>query len=528
MLKEETQKEINARNKAYNHYQQVGHRFYDGLLNVKNSSGWGCINDDGELIIPCAFVEQVIFDGDYARASLGRHRYGLIDKKGVEWIPFEYDNVSGYDEEGFARFEKGIYWGTIDMEGKIHIKPKMKFQHIGPFLDGIAVAKTGTKFGLIDTEGNHLTEFKYYEIDPFVDHLYRVRIKPRIYNFMRRDGSLLFPENVSFISEFDDNDIAVFSVEPTPKKKKQNPEMKDKYGIAHLSGIIIFPAIYYCIEQLEESELRHLYIAMIGRKSYYLCSGGDVFDAYKMHKDFEEIEKKNFFKKLMERYPITSNLKEEVLNWVLSGLQLFYRDSDEDICAEDIYKEGDIFRAGDYLEVTPELHKPSGHTRFIIASAHAAPWFEHQADRDPDMHLCKLHIIHRNSYLRVMDIYKKDGVTQVFLLHIPYRGIPMFISDTYMHLIQAENGMSLTDMARRSLDEKSRMPLHPTSLNKEWLIRTNDFPGICKDLCFHSIEYDTRKYHQSQFDKAIHRAAHDNAPINLPDFDAECSENTSS
>lgn len=183
MTPEETPQEIQARIAAADRYVQVDYQFYDGLLNVKNGYGWGCIDVNGNQIVPCRYKDKVYFDGEYARVNTGRHQYGLIDRNGREIIPCMYDNASGFDDEGFARYEKGIYWGTVDMEGKNHILPRMKFQQLGPFYNGIAPAKIDTKWGLVDTEGNHLTEFQYYEIDKLADGMYRVRIKPKLYNW---------------------------------------------------------------------------------------------------------------------------------------------------------------------------------------------------------------------------------------------------------------------------------------------------------------------------------------------------------
>lgn len=52
----------------------------------------------------------------------------------------------------------------------------MKFQDIKRFKDGIAPAKIGTKWGLIDTEGNHISDFKYYDIEDEKNGLFYTRI----------------------------------------------------------------------------------------------------------------------------------------------------------------------------------------------------------------------------------------------------------------------------------------------------------------------------------------------------------------
>ena len=52
MTPEETPQEIQARIAAADRYVQVDYQFYDGLLNVKNGYGWGCIDVNGNQIVP--------------------------------------------------------------------------------------------------------------------------------------------------------------------------------------------------------------------------------------------------------------------------------------------------------------------------------------------------------------------------------------------------------------------------------------------------------------------------------------------
>lgn len=519
MLREETQKEIKCRKEAQNKYSYVGSRFYDGLLNVKDGWGWGCIDENGQQVIPCRYKDQILFsDNGYARVNMGRHQYGLIDRKGFEWIPCQYDNAEEFDDEGYARFEKGIYWGTVGEDGRIRIQPRMKFQQIGPFINGVAMAKIETKWGLIDPDGNHLTEFKYYEISPLADGLYRVRIKTKQYNFLRPDGTHLFPYNFSFINEFDERGYAIFFNEPSKKEKEVNPEAKTLYGIAHISGIIVFPPIYEHIA-LVENESNDVYFAYIGHQGYYLFQNGSVIDANLLAAERKNAERAAFFTKITKRFVMSKSLVESVLNWTLPGLTLFYRDTQTDIDVESLYKVGDIFRAGEHIEVTPMLYKPTGNVRYIIASSHTAAWYEHpmNVQQVPKIAEWQLHYIHRNSYFKVMDIYKVGEVTQIFLLHIPYRGIGLFLGDTLMNFVADENGTSLIDVARASLDNKVTMDPHPTSLDVDWVKRTKNLVGIDGMNQYYDIEYDTVTFYAPLVDKSIHQMSGDNEEINVPE-----------
>ena len=66
--------------------------------------------------------DSVRFYNEYARAYLNR-RYGVIDKKGNEIVPVEYDAISGYDENlmafGFTGAQKDGKFGFVDGKGNV-------------------------------------------------------------------------------------------------------------------------------------------------------------------------------------------------------------------------------------------------------------------------------------------------------------------------------------------------------------------------------------------------------------------------
>lgn len=126
---------------------------------------------------------------------------------------------------------------------------------------------------------------------------------------------------------------------------------------------------------------------------------------------------------------------EKSINWILPGCQLFYRDTDADIDVQKSYQVGSVIRAGFFIDVTVRAQRPTTKFRFIIGSAHCAKLYE--AVPDADMVRWRLCTLHFNSYFKVMDVYEKEGVTQIFLLHIPYQAVPFFMSEHSFNFIQA-------------------------------------------------------------------------------------------
>lgn len=67
--------------------------FSEGLATVRKDGKSGCINTDGQLVIPCVYDGVGDFSDGVARA-IKDGKWGVIDKSGNAVLPFEYDNIS--------------------------------------------------------------------------------------------------------------------------------------------------------------------------------------------------------------------------------------------------------------------------------------------------------------------------------------------------------------------------------------------------------------------------------------------------
>lgn len=82
-----------------------------------------------------------------------------------------------------------------------------------------------------------------------------------------------------------------------------------------------------------------------------------------------------------------------------------------------------------------------------------------------------------------MDVYEKNGVTQVFLLHIPENMARLLGGATDFNFIDEAMGneKSLVEVARESLNQKMKQEVHPRSLDKEWCNRMEAPVGLDND-----------------------------------------------
>lgn len=161
---------------------------------------------------------------------------------------------------------------------------------------------------------------------------------------------------------------------------------------------------------------------------------------------------------------------EEIVNWTLSGLTMYYRDCElpADVIAK--YEVGQIFRSQTFVDVSSFAGKLTKNCRYIFATNKAAPLYQ----VNPATEKWKLHTINANSYFKVLDIYKKDGKTQLFLLHIPAKGIDFF-RNTVLRLAGNNVEEQIIQKSRISLDQKMQMEPVAALEEHEWVQRIS-FP----------------------------------------------------
>ncbi len=111
---------LNAKGKERFGAWEMAGRFRDGFATVKKEGKYGIINHKGKQILPCEYdysnrapEEYIFHDGMAIIEKEGK--YGFIDTKGDIVIPIQYPKVF-YFSEGLAPVCKNNVWGYIDKE----------------------------------------------------------------------------------------------------------------------------------------------------------------------------------------------------------------------------------------------------------------------------------------------------------------------------------------------------------------------------------------------------------------------------
>ena len=143
--------------------------FSNGLIEVYGEDGYGFINTNGELKIPCKYHEEDMGGTSFSEgiaAVFNGDKYGFIDSTGKEITPFIYESAGSFSE-GLASVKKDGKWYYIDNRGNIVLD--IKDSYPGDFHEGIAVISSEEKWYYIDKTGKVIIDNNYSSAEQFND-----------------------------------------------------------------------------------------------------------------------------------------------------------------------------------------------------------------------------------------------------------------------------------------------------------------------------------------------------------------------
>lgn len=133
---------------------------------AKRNGKWGIIDRKGTDIIPCVYDEEIVFKHDRAILS-ANGKMGMIDKEGNVIIPFEYYYVKPFTRSlELIKVAKNNKCGVIDFFGEIRI-PTI-YDEICDIRGDFLIIKQDGLCGIINTRGKVFVPNKYVKIEYFV------------------------------------------------------------------------------------------------------------------------------------------------------------------------------------------------------------------------------------------------------------------------------------------------------------------------------------------------------------------------
>ena len=265
----------------------VSNRYFsEGLVTVWKNGKAGCIDKEGNVVIPFVFDDICDFINGSAVVILNE-KSGLIDRNGNLLIPCEWDDISicYHSEEPLYAVRKGDKYGLMNASGQMIQPCELSYVSFDGFQDGLMLIRnehgygyvnekgeiaipcqwlaaldfknglariyTGERFGYIDTTGkllflvpedwrirgnkfyyinNEKIETSFYENYSFQGGLLKVMNSKGMYGFIDTTGTPIFPfQDWQWVDDFSDGMAMI--------------RKNEKYGFIDLTGAEVIPCV---------------------------------------------------------------------------------------------------------------------------------------------------------------------------------------------------------------------------------------------------------------------------------------------
>lgn len=224
-----------------------------------NNGKWGLKTKEGTVLVAPKYDGFRSFRGNYATVILDS-KHGLIDTKGNEIFPAEYDNIQVTND--IARLDKNDKIGLSKInpvDGKVTKLTELKFDKVLINPDNSYFVQIENKWGIYNPKGIEVIAPKYDVIDYYDKNFTMVSIFPdgnkyKVKNgLITKEGKTVTPIKYSQIKDFS-GDLAQVAE-------------NGKLGYINKQGVEIVPAKYDFIEFFNS---KNFVRAQIGEKWGYV------------------------------------------------------------------------------------------------------------------------------------------------------------------------------------------------------------------------------------------------------------------
>ena len=224
-----------------------------------------------KLIVAPIYTNAVpSYENGYARVGL-KEKYGYIDTAGDVRVPLKYSYIGNF-RDGYAsvrgkNHDLGVaLWSFVDTVG--NQLTDFIFSHVYPFEDNVATVSTTLggkyrKYGLLSKNGDLITECKYNKIGIFYNGVAIAEIDSQ-FLYLRHDGQELTPLAEWKLRHFDEGMgvIEMDSYNASVNKKGQRIDRqfpfggkKHYYGFVDTNGIALSDFIYTWVGPFSEDRI---------------------------------------------------------------------------------------------------------------------------------------------------------------------------------------------------------------------------------------------------------------------------------
>ena len=175
----------------------------ENMILVKKGGKYGFVNsENGRLIIPCIYDDAYSFNDGVARvyikekgaalisknghlltennkhpvdnfvekgtirATNNEGKYGIIDTQGKTVIPFKYDFLFNFNNNGYVKYKEKEKWGILNKQNSAIIPPIYDELYLGDDSELIAV-KQNEKWGYVNFHNQVIIPFAFDKVENF-------------------------------------------------------------------------------------------------------------------------------------------------------------------------------------------------------------------------------------------------------------------------------------------------------------------------------------------------------------------------
>lgn len=171
---------------------QKAHGFQHGLGTVQKEGFWGLINKKNEVIIPFKYASPIFFYNGIARLEKrqnGISKFAYMNSKCEFLTDFGYDEGLLF-EKNYTKVRINNKWGLLDNKG-VEIIP-VQFDKIAVRY-GYVVVSTEEKYGLYNLKGDLILPATYSFVYPARDHPFIMVREGRNYGYVNHSGDVVIP-----------------------------------------------------------------------------------------------------------------------------------------------------------------------------------------------------------------------------------------------------------------------------------------------------------------------------------------------
>ncbi|MCG8576026.1 MAG: WG repeat-containing protein [Flavobacteriales bacterium] len=203
--------------------------FNEGHAVVEQSEKYGMINRNGEFTIPAVYEDLGNLEDGLAYFQNEEELYGYFDEKGIERLKAQFTDAYDF-ENGRAIVAKNDYYGLIDRFGTTFMA--FKYEDLRPYREDIYKAKLRGNWGLVNLQGDTLAPF-YYD---YIGNMYNERAlveRGGEFNYIDAKGNVLLNEWIPVYDEF--RELAKF------RSGYAKIKLDDAYNLIDTTGKKLYP-----------------------------------------------------------------------------------------------------------------------------------------------------------------------------------------------------------------------------------------------------------------------------------------------